>query len=246
MTLDSGTMIQLLQIVWIDLLLSGDNAVVIALAVRNLPDHQRRTGILLGTAAAIGLRLLFAIVVSYLMSVPFLKVVGALLLLWIAVKMLSEEDTHGDVKAGSTLFDAVKTIAIADAVMSLDNVLAVSAAAHGNIYMFGFGILLSIPIIIFGSSVVLKLLTNYPILVWAGAALLGWIAGEMMVSDPWVLNWLQTNAPQYLTSVSTNVSPTGTIVVAWIKYTAAAIGAALVLIIGRLMMRGDGDVSTPH
>ncbi|MGL4495404.1 MAG: TerC family protein [Beijerinckiaceae bacterium] len=246
MTLDSGTMIQLLQIIWIDLLLSGDNAVVIALAVRNLPENQRRMGILLGTAAAIGLRIIFAIVVSYLMKVPFLKVVGALLLLWIAVKMLSEEDTHGDIKAGSSLFDAVKTIAIADAVMSLDNVLAVSAAAHGNIYMFAFGILLSIPIIIFGSSVVLKLLTNYPILVWAGAALLGWIAGEMMVSDPAILNWLQSVKPDWIKTVETGVSPTGTAVLGWIKYTAAAIGAAIVLALGRYMMRGDGDVSTPH
>ena len=179
--------IPILQIVWIDILLSGDNAVVIALAVRNLPEHQRKRGILLGTAAAIILRIIFAIAITYLLQVPYLKIVGGLLLFWIAAKMLSGDEGHGEIKGAGSLREAVKTIAVADGVMSLDNVLAVSAAAHGNIWLFVFGIVLSIPLIVFGSQMVLSLLTRFPILVWLGAALLGWIAGDMISNDPVVL-----------------------------------------------------------
>lgn len=176
--------VSVLQIVWIDILLSGDNAVVIALAVRNLPEEQRKHGILLGTAAAIILRIIFAIAITYLLQVPYLKIIGGLLLFWIAIKMLSGDEGHGEIKGAGSLGEAVKTIAIADGVMSLDNVLAVSAAAHGNIWLFIFGIVLSIPLIVFGSAMVLNLLTRFPILVWLGAGLLGWIAGDMISNDP--------------------------------------------------------------
>jgi YjbE family integral membrane protein len=182
--------ISLVQIIWIDLLLSGDNAIVIALACRNLPPEQRRMGILLGAGAAIGLRILFAVIISYLLGIPFLKIVGGLLLFWIAVKLVQGDEGHGEIDGGTTLWSSVKTIAIADAVMSLDNVLAVSAAAHGDVWLFSFGILLSIPMIIYGSNVILALLTRFPILVWIGAALLGWIAGDMITNDPqWVAHF---------------------------------------------------------
>ncbi|WP_342359413.1 TerC family protein [Terrarubrum flagellatum] len=186
MNLSSDILVSVLQIVWIDVLLSGDNAVVIALACRELPAKQRKAGILLGTGAAILLRILFAAVIIYLMKIPLLKLAGGLLLLWIAVKLVVGEEDHREIKASDTMWNAVRTIAIADAVMSLDNVLAVSAAAHGDISLFIFGIVLSIPLIIFGSSVVLALLTRFPILVWFGAALLGWIAGDMISEDPWL------------------------------------------------------------
>jgi YjbE family integral membrane protein len=183
----SQFLISLVQIIWIDLLLSGDNAVVIALACRNLPPEQRRLGILLGAGAAIALRILFAVIISYLLEIPFLKIIGGLLLFWIAIKLVQSDEDHSEVDGGTTLWAAVKTVAIADAVMSLDNVLAVSAAAHGNIALFIFGILLSIPLIIYGSNVILTLLTRFPILIWLGAALLGWIAGDMITNDPqWI------------------------------------------------------------
>jgi YjbE family integral membrane protein len=183
--LSSQFLISLGQIIWIDLLLSGDNAIVIALACRNLPAKQRRMGILLGTGAAIGLRILFALVITWLLGIPFLKIIGGLLLFWIAIKLIQGDEAHGEVEGATSLWSAVKTIAIADAVMSLDNVLAVSAASHGNIWLFIFGILLSIPLIIYGSNVILSILTRFPVLIWLGAALLGWIAGDMISEDPW-------------------------------------------------------------
>jgi YjbE family integral membrane protein len=178
-------LISLVQIIWIDLLLSGDNAVVIALACRNLPPEQRRIGIWLGAGAAIGLRIIFALAITYLLAVPFLKIVGGILLFWVAIKLVQGDDAHGDVAAPQSLWGAVRTIAIADAVMSLDNVLAISAASHGDVRLFIFGLLLSIPLIIYGSTMILNLLTRFPVLIWIGAALLGWIAGGMITEDPW-------------------------------------------------------------
>jgi YjbE family integral membrane protein len=185
------TMIALLQIIWIDLLLSGDNAVVIALACRSLPARQRRLGIVLGTATAIVLRILFALVITQLMAVPFLRLVGGILLLWIAVKLVrGEDETEAHVTESETLWQAVRTIAIADAVMSLDNVLAISAAAHGNVWLFIFGLLFSIPLIIVGSTMIMAIIARFPLFVWGGAALLGWIAGQMIVTDPWIVEHL--------------------------------------------------------
>jgi len=180
----ASMMLQVLQIIWIDVLLSGDNAVVIALACRRLPDDQRRLGIFLGTLAAITLRILFAFVIIELMAIPYLKLISGVLLLWIAVKLVSDQESEHDVTAAASLFAAVRTIAIADGVMSLDNVIAIAAAAKGEILLIIFGLLLSIPLIIFGSALVLGLLLRFPILVWAGAALLGWIAGELVGDDP--------------------------------------------------------------
>jgi YjbE family integral membrane protein len=173
----------LLQIIWIDLLLSGDNALVIALACRNLPADKRKMGILLGTGAAIGLRILFAVIISYLLKIPFIQIFAGVLLLWVAAKLIFDEAGHTEMAAPTSLWGAVKTIAIADAVMSLDNVLAVSAAAHGNISLFIFGIIFSIPLILYGADLILKVITRFPIIVWLGAALLGWIAGDMISKD---------------------------------------------------------------
>jgi YjbE family integral membrane protein len=184
-------LVPLAQIIWIDLLLSGDNAVVIALACRGLPPEQRRIGILLGTAVAIGLRILFAFVISYLLGIPFLKALGGVLLFWVAWQLLSGHDSgHENLTPADTMWKAVRTIAIADAVMSLDNVLALAAASKGNLWLFTFGILLTIPLIIYGSQLVLKLMERFPIIIWLGAALLGWIGGELIAADPAVIKLL--------------------------------------------------------
>lgn len=182
-----------LQIIWIDILLSGDNAVVIALACRKLPPNQRKWGIILGTGVAIGLRVIFAAAVTTLMTVPYVKLVGGLLLLWIAIKLLApEEETtgsgHGQIEPVNNLWHAIKIIAIADAVMSLDNVLAIAIVADRfeaptNLILLVFGLAVSIPLIMAGAAIVIRLTDRFPIVVWAGAALLGWIAGEIIVKD---------------------------------------------------------------
>ncbi len=179
--------VSVLQIIWIDLILSGDNAVVIALACRNLPPEQRKWGIWLGAGAAIGLRIIFALIITWMLAIPYLKIIGGLLLFWIAAKLIMGDESHEDIDAKPSLWGAVRTIAIADAVMSLDNVLAVAAASHGNVWLFIFGLLLSIPLIIFGAQFILSLLTRFPILIWLGAAILGWVAGDMITNDPaWI------------------------------------------------------------
>jgi YjbE family integral membrane protein len=173
------------QIIWIDLLLSGDNAVVIALACRSLPEKQRRWGIILGAAAAIGLRIIFALVISQVLLVPFLKALGGVLLLWIAVKLLrGESEADHNIAATEKLWQAVRTIAVADAVMSLDNVVAISAASRGDYWLFIFGLAVSIPLIVVGATLITELMKRWPVIIWAGAALLGWIAGEMISGDP--------------------------------------------------------------
>jgi YjbE family integral membrane protein len=233
----------LLQIIWIDLLLSGDNAVVIALAVRSLPEKQRKVGILLGAGAAVGLRILFAVVVTYLLAVPFLKVVGALLLFWIAIKLAKgEEEAHGDIAASDNLWKAVRTIAIADAVMSLDNVLAIAAAARGHFELFIFGLLLTIPLIVYGARLLSTVLERFPILIWLGAALLGWIAGEMLLGDLAVLQWLQANMPNWVVSVPvSDTNPIGLLPAKVPFYTAAALGALVVVVAGYLLKKKPVD-----
>ena len=181
---------QVLQIVWLDLLLSGDNAVVIALACRNLPDDKRKLGIALGAAMAVALRVVFTIAVVWLLKLPFLKLIGGVLLLWIAVRLVFDNHEHGEVKAERNVWGAVATIMIADGVMSLDNVLAIVGVAEGHLGLIVFGLVLSIPLVVFGAGAVLKLIDRWPIIVWAGAALLGWVAGEMIATDPWIANWL--------------------------------------------------------
>lgn len=178
------------QIILIDILLGGDNALVIALACRNLDAEKRRAGIFWGTMAAIILRVLLIFFALSLLATPFLKIIGALLLVWIGVSLLLPSSTGGgDLIAGNTLFAAIKTIVIADLVMSLDNVIAIAGVAHGTehqwVYVI-FGLLLSVPIIIWGSTVILKLLDRFPFIVLFGAGLLGWIAGGMLLSDAYI------------------------------------------------------------
>ena len=174
-----------IKIIMIDLLLSGDNAVVIALACRNLPPEQRRKGILFGVSGAIGLRIVLTFFAVSLLALPYLKLIGALLLLWIGIKLILPEEEHSadDIRANNRLPGAVKTIIIADFVMSLDNVLGVAAAAKGNVWLLVFGLLISIPMIAWSSQLVLKLIDRFPFIVYAGGALLGYVAGEMLVSE---------------------------------------------------------------
>ena len=185
------------QIIMIDILLGGDNAVVIALACRQLPVHLRLKGILWGTAGAIVLRVVLIAFALTLLQVPFLKLVGAALLLWIGVKLLlpQDEEGHNSIQASDKLWAAVKTVIIADLVMSIDNVIAIAGAANGaggqhQLPLVIFGLLVSVPIIIWGSQLVLKLMDRFPLIITIGGMLLGWIAGTMALSDPAVQNYL--------------------------------------------------------
>jgi YjbE family integral membrane protein len=185
MDISTASLIAVGEIIWIDLLLSGDNAVVIALACRDLPDRQKKWGIVFGALAAVGLRIVFALIISQIMQIPFLMTFGGVMLLWIAIKLLKGEDeSERRVPTTEKLWHAVRTIAMADAVMSLDNVVAISAASGGNYWLFVFGLLVSIPLVVMGASIVTRLVSEFPIFIWAGGALLGWIAGEMLAKDP--------------------------------------------------------------
>jgi YjbE family integral membrane protein len=204
--------LEVLQIIWINILLSGDNAVVIALACRELHGRARKAGIVLGAGAAVALRIVFTTIITQVLSVPYVKLVGGLVLFWIAAKLLTdEEDKAATVKGHSSLWGAVFTVVVADIVMSLDNVLAIAAAAHGSMVLIVLGLALSVPVVIGGSSLISGLMAKLPVLVWVGAALLGWIAAEMIVSDP----LLEPVASTEL-----------------VRQLSAAIGAALILAIG--------------
>ncbi len=194
----SAFWIGLLKIIWVNILLSGDNAVVIALASRSLPPAQQTHAIIWGSVAAIILRVILTIFAVHLLQLPWLKAVGALMLVWIGVQLLEDEDDEGQVNEAGSLFSAIKTILIADLVMSLDNVLAVAAAADTapaevKLTLVVLGLALSIPIVIFGSSIVLKLMERLPIIVTLGAMLLGWIAGEMLVKEEAVSLYVPDN-----------------------------------------------------
>lgn len=211
------------QIIVIDILLGGDNAVVIALACRNLPKEQRLKGILWGTAGAIALRVILIAFAVALLQVPFLKLVGGALLVWIGVKLLlpGEEDEHGNLQGGTTLWSAIKTIIIADLVMSVDNVIAIAGAAQQadpdhQMGLVIFGLVVSIPLIVWGSTLVLKLLERFPIVITLGGALLGWIAGSMMITDIATVRAIgEPSAP--------------------VHYGAAVAGAVLVVLIGKVL-----------
>jgi len=179
----------LLQIVLIDLLLGGDNAVVIALACRKLPPHMQKKAIILGTLGAIVARVVLLIIAVHLLALPWLKIVGGLLLLWIGFKLVGSEEEEANINGDNRLWKTVLTITLADVVMSLDNVLAVAAAGKGNVWLVSFGVLISIPIIVMGSKLVLTLLTRFPFIVTLGGALIGWIAGSMLVTDPALLRY---------------------------------------------------------
>jgi YjbE family integral membrane protein len=219
---DPGTLafwIAVLQIIAIDILLGGDNAIVIALACRRLTPAQRYQGIFWGVAGAVTLRFVMIFFALQLLEVPWLKIVGAALLVWIGVKLLLPEDEgEGDVAAPTSLLSAIKTIIIADVVMSLDNVIAVAAAAHGSMLLVAMGILVSIPIVVWGSHLVLKLMDRYPQVITAGGALLGWIAGGMVISDPALPPELFAGLP-------------------FAKYLLSLAGAVTVLTIGMLLAR---------
>jgi YjbE family integral membrane protein len=213
------------QIILIDILLGGDNAVVIALACRNLPPQQRKWGIIWGTAGAIIVRVILIAFALTLLGIPYLKFVGAVLLVWIGVKLMIEsdddDDAHASITANDRLWAAVRTVIMADLVMSVDNVIAIAGAAQGagpshQLPLVIFGLLVSIPIIVWGSQLVIKLMERFPVIILAGAMLLGWIAGQMAYTDPAFKPWL----PQVKT---------------W-EYAAAAAGAALVWLLGRLIM----------
>ncbi|CAG4883940.1 Integral membrane protein, YjbE family [Georgfuchsia toluolica] len=185
------------QIVMIDVVLSGDNAVVIALACRKLPTEQRHKGILWGVAGAVTLRIILTAFAALLLSLPYIKFGGGLLLLWIGVKLLLPEDGHGEggIDAADNLWGAVKTIIVADFVMSIDNVIAVAGAAHGSLGLLIFGLAVSIPLIIWSSQFVLKLMDRFPVIVTGGAALLGWVAGSMIATDVVLKQWLEAHLP---------------------------------------------------
>jgi YjbE family integral membrane protein len=182
-------LLKLVQIIWINIILSGDNAVVIAMACRGLPPEKQRPGMVLGALVAVGLRIVFTLIVATLLSTPFLKIVGGCLLFWISVKLVLGEDEQGGgvVQQTEQLWHAIRTVAIADAVMSLDNVLAIAAVAKDSATLLIVGLAISVPLIVAGSAIIMALLGRLPILVWAGAGLLGWVAGEMLVSDPWLV-----------------------------------------------------------
>ncbi len=174
----------MLQIVAIDLLLGGDNAVVIAMACRKLPPQKRTKAIIIGTVGAILARVLLLAIALYLLSLPWLKIVGALLLLWIGIKLVRNEEEESEVSSSGSLWRTAITITVADVIMSLDNVLAVAAAGKGHIALVALGVAISIPVIVAGSKLVLVLLTRFPTVVLLGGMLIGWIAGSMLVSDP--------------------------------------------------------------
>lgn len=212
------------QIIMIDILLGGDNAVVIALACRQLPAHLRLKGILWGTAGAIVLRVVLIAFALTLLQVPFLKLVGAALLVWIGVKLLApeDEDAHAHIKGSDKLWAAVKTVIVADLVMSIDNVIAIAGAANGaggqhQLPLVIFGLLVSVPIIIWGSQMVLKLMDRFPSIITVGGMLLGWIAGTMAHSDPAVSGLLPQTQP-------------------W-SYGLGILGAALVWLLGSVLKR---------
>jgi YjbE family integral membrane protein len=218
------------KIIMIDILLGGDNAVVIALACRRLPPKQRTLGILWGTAGAIVLRVVLIFFALSMLSVPLLKLVGAALLLWIGIKLLlpEEDDKHSKIESSERLWGAVKTVIIADFVMSLDNVIAIAGAAEGaggehQMVLVIFGLLVSIPIIVGGSQLVVRLMDRFPIIITLGGMLLGWIAGEMAVTDPYLVKFAAENF-----GITTTSKP--------IYYTAAAVGALLVLLGGKLLI----------
>jgi YjbE family integral membrane protein len=205
----------LLTIIWVNIILSGDNAVVIALAARSLPARQQKLAIMYGAGAAVVLRIILTIVAVELLKLPYLKILGGLLLLYIAVKLLvPEDDGDGGIESSSNLWSAIKTILIADLVMSTDNVLAVAAAAKGSIVLLTLGLAISIPICVLGATLLMVLMERFPIIITLGAAILGWTAGEMAVTDPVIAQWVNENAE-------------------FLHWAAPALGAVLVVVVGK-------------
>ncbi len=180
----------LVKIIGVNIILSGDNAVVIALAARSLPPKQQTQAIIWGSGAAIVMRIILTLFAVALLTLPWLKIIGSVLLFWIGVKLLVPEDDDAEIEASTQLLSAIKTILIADLVMSLDNVIAVAAAAGGSILLLILGLAISIPLVIFGATLLLKLMERFPVIITIGGALIGWVAGEMLVTDPALEGWL--------------------------------------------------------
>ena len=210
--------IGLMKIVWINIILSGDNAVVIALAARSLPEHQQRQAIMFGSGAAVVLRIALTVLAAALLELSFLQIIGGILLLYIGAQLLSEDGDEGEGEVEkASLFMAIRTILVADIVMSLDNVIAVAAAAKGNMTLLILGLAISIPMVIFGSAIMIKLMTRFPIIVTFGACLIGWVGGETIASDVALREFSAENS--------------------WLHYTAATAGALVVLAIGKLFQK---------
>ncbi|MEW5321384.1 TerC family protein [Geobacillus thermoleovorans] len=187
----------LLSIIIIDLLLAGDNAIVIGLAARNLPKHQQKKAVVWGTVGAVVIRALATIFVVWLLKIPGLLLVGGVLLVWIAYKLLVEGKGHDDVEAGGSLWEAIRTIIIADALMGLDNVLAVAGAAHGSFLLVILGLIISVPIMVWGSTLILKWIERFPIIITIGAGVLAWTAAKMIVDEPFLKAYFANPAVKY-------------------------------------------------
>jgi len=213
--------LSVLQVIWINILLSGDNAVVIALACRGLPPRQRLWGMVIGTGFSSVLLIVFTGVVALLVTLPYIKLAGALLLLWIAAKLLVPEESNGEEgpEAVDNLWRAIRIVVIADLVMSLDNVIAVAAVAKGQYVLLTLGLMVSIPMVIAGSALILALLERFPVLVWGGAAILGWVAGDIFASDPVVFGAFSRFPPE------------------WVELAAQVLGVAIVLTAGYFWRR---------
>ena len=210
----------LLEIIWVNVILSGDNAVVIALAARSLPERQQKQAIAWGSGAAVLLRILLTLVAVRLLQLPFLKLLGAVALLWIAVQLLNPEADGDEVQSSASLPGAIRTILIADVVMSADNVIAVAAVAKGSTALLVLGLVVSIPLVVFGATMLMTLMERFPLIITLGAAVLGWTAGEMGITDPSIAKWVLENAE-------------------WLHWVAPVVGAALVVVVGRwLAARG--------
>ena len=231
------------KIIWINVLLSGDNALVIAMACRGLHPRQRLWGMVIGAGIAVILLIVFTGIVATLMALPYLKLVGGVALLAIAAKLLVPEDEGDDVTAGTSLWHAVRIVVIADIVMSLDNVIAVAAAANGQLSLLILGLAISIPMIIAGAALIMIVLDRFPILVWLGAMLLGWIAGDVIESDPavhpFLLRLLDGQIALKLDAMSAifGVSPHVKVDADLIGYVASVLGAVTVLVVGSIWRR---------
>ncbi len=231
------------KIIWINVLLSGDNALVIAMACRGLAPRQRLWGMTIGAGIAVILLIAFTGIVATLMALPYLKLVGGIALLIIAAKLLVPDDEGDDVAAGTSLWHAIRIVVIADIVMSLDNVIAVAAAANGQLSLLILGLAISIPMIIAGAALIMMVLDKFPILIWLGAMLLGWIAGDVIASDPADHPWLQRlidgrielsfDATSHLLHWSPHFSLDGDL----LEYLCSALGAIIVLVAGTIWRR---------
>jgi YjbE family integral membrane protein len=221
--------IPLLKIVWINIVLSGDNAVVIALAARSLPPRQQTLAVAWGSGAAVALRIMLTLFAVALLQLPYLKLLGAVLLLWIGVQLLLPEEGEANIDGHENLLAAIKTILIADLVMSVDNVIAVAAAAGDSVTLLILGLGISIPLVIFGSTLLIKVMERFPIVIAVGAALIGFVAGEMVVSDPALRDWMGANFQM--------VDKKPVLAGVGLEWIVGLVGAALVVTIGMLLAR---------